>query len=169
MKAPARYVVMRNTFLLILIGGGLVVWSFLSITPPKFMPERYGFVDTQVEYWNLGPQKALEYGPDGEPSKAMVSAVGNLYGGLPSHHVSWAMFCVLALWPVVRKRWVKGLLILHLVLTVGAITVTGNHRFLDFVGSAVEVGFAYFLATTLAKTLARRSARRASDAALATA
>ena len=160
-KFPVRYVLMRNTFFLLLLGVGQIVWLILPITPPKFMPERYGFVDTQVVYWNLGPQKALAYGADGEPTKAMVSAVGNLYGGLPSHHVSWAMFAVLALWPVVRRKWVKALLVAHLVLTMIAITVTGNHRFIDFAGSAIEVGIAYFLAIMLGRALAHRRRHRA--------
>ena len=160
-KFPVRYVLMRNTFFLLLLGVGQLAWLAFPITPPKFMPEKYGFVDTQVVYWNMGPQKALAYGADGEPTKAMVSAVGNLYGGLPSHHVSWAMFAVLAAWPVVRRKWVRALLVAHLLLTVGAITVTGNHRFIDLAGSAVEVAIAYGLALLLGRALAARRRHRA--------
>jgi len=159
-KFPARYVLMRNTFFILLLGIGQLAWLAFPINPPKFMPEKYGFVDTQVEYFNLGPQKAFAYGPDGEPAEEVVAAVGNLYGGLPSHHVSWAMFSVLALWPVVRRKWVKALLVSHLVLTMIAITVTGNHRFIDFAGSVVEVAIAYFLAKMLEQVLARRRRRR---------
>jgi hypothetical protein len=160
-KFPARYVLMRNTFFILLLGVAQLAWLAFPITPPKFMPEKYGFVDTQVEYFNIGPQMPLAYGADGEPTEEMVSAVGNLYGGLPSHHVSWAMFSVLALWPVVRRKWVRALLLGHLVLTVGAITVTGNHRFIDFAGSAVEVAIAYGLALLLGRALAGRRRRRA--------
>jgi hypothetical protein len=159
-KAPARYVRMRNTFLIMLFVTAPICWLAFPVTPPKFMPKSYGFVDTQVKYWNVGPQVPLRYGPDGEPRQDIVDAVGNLYGGMPSHHVSWSLFSVLALWPVVRRRWVRGLLLLHPLLTVGAITVTGQHRFIDFAGSCVEVTVAYLLAITIERALARRRARR---------
>src|SRR5438105_2846777 len=81
-------------------------------------------------YWNVGPQKGIAYAADGEPKQSVVDAVGNRYGGLPSHHASCALWSVCALWPITRRRWAKGLLITHLVLTIGAITVTGNHRWI---------------------------------------
>jgi len=159
-QAPARYVRMRNTFFFLLLGFGLLSWYLLPITAPKWMPASYGFHDTQVEYYNVGPQTPLAYGADGEPTKAVIAATGNPYGGLPSHHVSWSLFCALALWPVVRRRWVKGLLVAHVLLTIGAITVTGNHRFIDIAGSVIEVTVAYSLAVLLERALARRRARR---------
>lgn len=159
-KAPARYVRMRNTFFFLLLGFGLLGWYLLPITAPKWMPESYGFVDTQVEYFNIGPQVPLAYGADGEPKPYVVAATGNPYGGLPSHHVSWSLFCALALWPVVRRRWVKGLLVAHVLLTIGAITVTGNHRWIDIAGSILEITIAYALAIGLERVLAWRRVRR---------
>jgi hypothetical protein len=162
-KFPARYVRMRNTFLIMLFVTAPLCWAVFPVTPPKYMPKSYGFVDTQVTYWNLGPQKPLQYGADGEPTKGMVDAVGNLYGGMPSHHVSWSLWVVLALWPVVRRRWVKVVLLLHPLLTLAAITITGNHRVIDFAGSAAEVAVAYGLALALERAVARRRARVALD------
>ncbi|HXY92193.1 MAG TPA: phosphatase PAP2 family protein [Acidimicrobiia bacterium] len=160
-KFPVRYVRMRNTFLIMLFFTGPICWALFPVSPPKYMGAQYGFVDTQVEYYNgPGRQVALHYGPDGEPRQDLVDAVGNLYGGMPSHHVSWALFCVLALWPVVRRWWVKAIILLHPILTLGAITVTGQHHFLDFFGSCVEVTVAYLLAIALERALARRRARR---------
>jgi hypothetical protein len=159
-KFPARYVLVRNAYFILLLGLGMLVWLVLPITAPKWMPARYGFVDTQAEYFNVGPQKPLRYGADGEPAADVVAQTGNPYGGLPSHHVSWALLFVIGLWPVVRRRWVKALLVGHILLTIGAITVTGNHRFLDIGGSIIEVAVAYGLAYALQSVLARR---RASD------
>jgi hypothetical protein len=159
-KFPVRYVRMRNTFLIMLFLTGPLCWALFPVTPPKYMPKSYGFVDTQVEYFNPGPHIALHYGPDGEPRQDIIDAVGNLYGGMPSHHVSWSLFCVLALWPVLKRRWVKGLLLLHPLLTLGAITVTGQHHFIDFAGSCVEVTVAYLLAIALERALGRQRARR---------
>ena len=157
-KFPARYVLVRNAYFILLLGVGMLVWLALPITAPKWMPARYGFVDTQVEYLNLGPQKALHYGANGEPAADVIAMTGNPYGGLPSHHVSWALLFVIGVWPVVRRRWVKALLVAHILLTIGAITVTGNHRFVDIAGSILEVGVAYGLAFALQGALARRRA-----------
>jgi hypothetical protein len=168
-KFPQRYVFWRNCFFFILLGVGQLVWLAFPITPPKYMPARYGFVDTQVKYWNVGPQKAIAYTGDGEPTKAVVDSVGNLYGGLPSHHISWALWVLCALWPVVKRNWVRLLLVTHVVLTILAVTVTGNHRWIDVAGSVVEVSIAYGLARLLQYVLDRRRARRASPAELVTA
>ena len=161
LKAPERYVRMRNTFLFLILGLSQIAWWAFPITSPRWMPAQYGFVDTQVKYFNLGAQKPLRYGPDGEPAPDVIVITGNPYGGLPSHHVSWAMFSVLALWPVVRRRWVKGLLIGHFLLTIGAITVTGQHRFIDIAGSAVELTIAYSLAIVVERALDRHRRREA--------
>ena len=163
-KFPPRYLLMRNMFFILLLGFGQLSWLALPITAPKWMPARYGFVDTQVKFWNVGPQKALRYGPDGEPAADVIKDTGNPYGGLPSHHVSWAFFVVIALWPVVRRKWVKGLLIAHVFLTIGAITVTGNHRWIDIAGSVVEVSVAFGLALALQRVYIWVRARRAETA-----
>jgi len=151
---------MRNTFLIMLFLTGPLCWALFPVTPPKYMPKSYGFVDTQVVYFNPGPHIPLRYGPDGEPRQDIIDAVGNLYGGMPSHHVSWSLFCVLAVWPVLKRRWVKGLVLLHPLLTFGAITVTGQHHWIDIAGSVIEVTVAYSLAIALERALAARRARR---------
>jgi hypothetical protein len=159
LKFPARYVRWRNIFLFMLFVTGPFGWATFPVTPPKYMPASYGFVDTQVKYFNIGTQRALEYGHDGEPRPDVVLALGNVYSGMPSHHVSWALWAVCALWPVVRRRWVRGLLVLHLFLTIGAITVTGNHRFVDIAGSCLEVGVAFLVIVGCERLVSRWRAR----------
>ena len=162
-KFPGRYVRMRNAFLVMLFLTAPFVWGIFPVTPPKFMPARYGFVDTEAEFWNIVPQDPIKYdGPNGrgEPSAESVALEGNLYGGIPSHHLSWALWCVLALWPVVRRRWLRNLLILYPLFTFTAVIATGNHRFIDLLGSMTEVAIAYGVAIAIERTLARRRARR---------
>ena len=160
-KFPVRYVRMRNTFLIMLFVTAPVVWGVFPITPPKFMPARYGFVDTEARYWNIVPQQPIKYGRDGEPTAETVSLEGNLYGGIPSHHLSWALWCALALWPVVPRRRLRWLLLLYPLLTFTAVVATANHRFIDLAGSLIEVSIAYGLATLIGRALARRRERRA--------
>jgi hypothetical protein len=164
-KFPVRYVRMRNTFLIMLFVTAPVVWAVLPITPPKFMPARYGFVDTEAVHWNIIPQQPIEYGTDGEPTAETVSLEGNLYGGIPSHHLSWALWCSLALWPIVPRRRLRWLLLLYPFVTFVAVTATANHRFIDLPASLIEVAIAYGLAILLEHALARRRARRALSAA----
>ncbi len=161
-KFPGRYVRMRNAFLVMLFLTAPFVWGVFPVTPPKFMPARYGFVDTEAEFWNIMPQDPIKYdGPNGkgEPSAESVALEGNLYGGIPSHHLSWALWCALALWPVVRRRRLRNLLLLYPLLTFTAVIATGNHRFIDLLGSMAEVAIAYGVAIAIERTLARRRAR----------
>jgi hypothetical protein len=162
-KFPVRYVRMRNTFLIMLFVTAPIVWAAFPITPPKFMPARYGFVDTEATYWNIVPQQPIAYGLDGEPTAKTVALEGNLYGGIPSHHLSWAIWSALALWPVVRRRRLRWLLPLYPFATFCAVTITGNHRFVDLAGSLTEVTIAYGAAIVIERTLARRRARRAAS------
>lgn len=164
-KAPARFVRWRNVFLFILFVSGPIGWGLFPITPPKYMPEKYGFVDTQVKFFNLAPQAPISYGFDGEPLQKVINADGNLYSGMPSHHISWAVIATLALWGVVRRRWVKGLLVAHLVLTSLDVLSTANHRFLDYIGSILEIALAYAVALAIERALARRRAGRYDSAA----
>jgi len=56
--------------------------------------------------------------------------------------------------------------IMGTMVTIGAITVTGNHRWIDVAGSCVELAIAFCLALLLERVLAWRRARRASRGAL---
>jgi hypothetical protein len=159
-KFPARYVRMRNTFLIMLFVTAPVVWGVFPITPPKYMPARYGFIDTEVKYWDIVAQQPIKYGPGGEPTAKSVELEGNLYGGIPSHHLSWALWCAVALWPVVRRRRLRWLLPLYPFLTYLAVLATGNHRFIDLAGSVAEVAVAYFVAGAIERELTRRRTRQ---------
>ena len=129
---------------------------------PKVPAPSDGFVDTQVEYFSIGTMQPLKYGPDGEPKPELIVALGNTYSGMPSHHISWALWAVLALWPVVRRRWVKVLLALHLALTIAGVAITANHHLIDVPGSCAEVALAFCLTLGLESVFAWwRRGRRA--------
>ncbi len=160
-KFPTRYLRWRNVFFVMLFLTGPLGWYTFPVTPPKYMPASYGFVDTEVKYATLGTQPKLEYGKDGEPRPDLILALGNTYSGMPSHHVSWALWSLLAAWAVVRRRWVRGLLVANLVLVIGAITVTANHRWIDIGGSCIELAVAFGLVVAGERVMAAIRARRA--------
>jgi membrane-associated phospholipid phosphatase len=154
-KAPERYRRWRNVLVFVL-GLGLVGFWLYPLMPPRLMPARYGFVDTAAKYFNFGPQVRVVLGPDGQPGAAAIRAYGNLYAAMPSLHVAWSTWCVLALWPLLRRRAARVLLVLYPVAMLLCIVVTGNHWILDAVGAWVVLALAYACALGVER-LSRRA------------
>jgi membrane-associated phospholipid phosphatase len=126
-----------------MLGLALVGFWLYPLTPPRLMPPRYDFVDTPAEYFNFGEQREIEFDANGEPTAAAQEAFGNLYAAMPSLHVGWSTWTTLALLPLVRRRWLRALLVLYPVATIFGIVVTGNHWLLDAVGGWIVLALAY--------------------------
>lgn len=141
-KLPARYVRWRNTLVLMWAIAVLTFFVY-PLMPPRLMPERYGFVDTAAEYFNFGPQVEVEFGPDGQPTERALEQYGNPYAAMPSFHIGWSTWCLLGLWPLIRRRWVRALLVVYVIGVIFCITVTANHWLLDAVGGWVVLGLGY--------------------------
>ncbi len=141
-KTPARYVRWRNTLVFMFALAIVSFWAY-PLMPPRVMPARYGFVDTAAEYYNFGPQVRIHLDAHGEPSHEDVEQFGNLYAAMPSFHVGWSTWSVLALWPLVRRRWARALLVLYPLTILFCITVTANHWLLDAVGGWAVLGIGY--------------------------
>jgi len=156
---PARYLLWRNT-LLFMLGFALVGFILYPLTPPRLMPEHYGFVDTAAAFFNFGPQVHVHFDAAGQPSASAVAQFGNLFAAMPSLHVGWSTWVALSLWPVVRRWWGKALLALYPVTILFCIVVTANHWILDAVGGWVVLGLGYVSATAVAWAACRRRAAR---------
>jgi membrane-associated phospholipid phosphatase len=142
-KVPVRYLRWRNT-LIIMFGLACVVFAVYPLNPPRLMPSsQYHFVDTSAKYYNFGPQTKSEFNADGSPTEKTVAQFGNPYAAMPSFHVGWSTWSVLAIWPLVRRRWVKALLALYPLTIIFCIVVTANHWILDAVGGWVVLGLGY--------------------------
>lgn len=164
-KAPARYVRWRNT--LVLMWAIAVVTFFVyPLMPPRLMPARYDYVDTAAEYFNFGPQVKVEFGADGQPTERALAQYGNPFAAMPSFHVGWSTWCVLALWPLVRRRWVRALLVIYALAVLFCITVTANHWLLDAPGGWVVLALGYAGAVGIDRAGAYRRAE-APEAGLA--
>ena len=159
-KAPARYVRWRNT-LLLMWAIAVLTFFLYPLMPPRLMPERYGFVDTAAEYYNFGPQVTVEFGPDGQPTEQALAQYGNPYAAMPSFHIGWSTWSLLALWPLLRRKWVRGVLIAYVVGVLFCITVTANHWLLDAVGGVAVVALGYVGALGIERATAWLRARRA--------
>ena len=83
----------------------------------------FGFVDTLAEFG----------GPWSFDSDTMA-AISNQYAAMPSLHIGWSSWCALAVWPLLRRRWMKGLVLLYPAATLFCIVVTANHYWIDGIG-----------------------------------
>ena len=163
-RAPVRYVRWRNTIVFMLGISILVFWAY-PLMPPRLMPAHFGFVDAAARYFNFGPQVRVHLGADGQPGAAAIRAYGNLFAAMPSLHVGWSTWSVLAVWPLLRRTWAKVLWALYPVSIFFCIVVTGNHWILDAVGGWVVLGLGYLCAVGLGRLLATRRMRRANAVA----
>src|SRR5260370_24829360 len=162
LKAPARYVRWRNSLGLMFGLAVLGFWLY-PLMPQRVMPARYGFVDTAAEYYNFGPQVRVRFDAHDQPTHEAAEQFGNLYAAMPSFHVGWSTWAVLAVWPLVRRRWVKALLIVYPLTILFCITVTANHWLLDAVGGWIVLRLTYPAALPIGAALSARQTRRAHD------
>lgn len=168
-RAPQRYRVWRNTLafttLLALVG-----FASFSLMPPRLMDDpgiyggcqiyadatpgeleargvttagdapcdEFGYVDTVAAYGGWASFGSEE-----------MAAVSNQYAAMPSMHIGWSTWCALVLAPLIRRRWLRWLVISYPVLTLFDIIVTGNHYWIDGVGGLVVLGAGYVLARVL--------------------
>ena len=171
-KAPLRYRLWRNTLaattLLALVG-----FASFSLMPPRLLDDpgiyggcqvyshtatadlpneagqppcdRYGFVDTVARYGGWA-----SFGSD------EMAAVSNQYAAMPSMHIGWSTWCALVLVPLVRRKWLKALIIAYPMLTLFCIMVTGNHYWIDGLGGLVTLGVGYLIARTVTRLYERR-------------
>ncbi len=91
----------------------------------------FDFVDTLAEFG----------GPWSFDSDTMAS-ISNQYAAMPSLHIGWSSWCAIAVWPLLRRKWVKALVLLYPALTLFCIVVTANHYWIDGAGGllAFSVG-----------------------------
>lgn len=157
-RMPARYVRWRNT-LVCMLGISLVAFWLYPLMPPRLMPSSYDFVDGAARFFNFGPQVTVQLGPDGQPTQAAVAQFGNLFAAMPSLHIGWSTWSVLALWPAVRRRWVRALLACYPLTIFFCIVVTANHWILDAVGGLVVLALGWCGAMGVEWALARRRER----------
>ena len=75
---------------------------------------------------------------------------------MPSLHIGWSMWVVGVLYPMVRRRWLKVLVVLHPAATLFCIMVTANHYWLDGVGGAITFTAGFLVARQVTKYFARR-------------
>lgn len=140
---PVRYLrwrsVLTATTVLALIG-----FASFPLMPPRLLNEcesvygacnlKYDFVDTLIDpggFWSF--------------DSGTMQEISNQYAAMPSLHIAWATWVTLALYPVVRRRWMRGVAVAYPFLTLFAIVVTGNHYWIDALGGLVILAVGWFI------------------------
>lgn len=126
-----RYRRCRNAFGFML-ALALPFFAFWPLTPPRLLPPPPHFVDTAATIGGMG---ALDRGNLKDDNEVAA---------MPSLHVGWSSWCVVALLPALRRRWAKVALVAYPVLTLLVVIVTANHYWLDGAGGLAVLagGFA---------------------------
>ncbi len=145
-RAGERYRWARNVAGWMLVVA-MIGFALYPLTPPRLMPPDFGFVDTGVEVGGIGPIQG-----------ATESGGGNRFAAMPSLHVGRAVWVTVALWPVLRRRWSKGLAVAYPLAMLFATVVTANHWILDGAGGGAT------LLIAMALERARSSIARSHDA-----
>lgn len=148
---PERYTFMR-TALASMTGLALFGFALFPLMPPRLMSSctsqfgacdlSYSYVDTLV---TVG-------GPWSFESDSMQS-ITNQFAAMPSLHIGWSLWCVVAALPVLRNRWARWGLASYPALTMFSIIVTANHFWLDAVGGIGVLCGGLLLATRLTRLL----------------
>ena len=122
---------------------------FVRVAPPRFLPD-LGYIDLSTKYG------LSVYGPVG-------TGVSDQFAAMPSIHVAWAAvvsFGIIAASPS-KWRWVFGL---QVVLTMLAVSASGNHWWLDGIVAIALLAVALAIDTAVRRwAAARRSADPAGD------
>ena len=164
-RAPLRYRVWRNTLAFTTLFA-LVGFASFSLMPPRLLDDpglyggcagrthmdprdlpdeagqppcdRYGYVDTVARYGGWA-----SFGSD------EMAAVSNQYAAMPSMHIGWSTWCALVLAPLIRRRWLRALVIAYPLLTLFDIIVTANHYWIDGLGGLVTLAAGFLVAYLL--------------------
>lgn len=137
-RFPQRYRRWRNT-LAVATALALVGFALFPLMPPRLLPARFGFTDTLGVVGGLWD---FESGP--------MAQLSNQFAAMPSLHFAWALWCSLAVMPVLRRRVWRWVMAAYPVVTLACVIVTANHYFLDTAAGALIVLAGYWCSRLLA-------------------
>ena len=147
---PARYRRYRNV-LAFTTGLALVGFALFPLMPPRLLDAGHpmGASLTEVDFVDtlrtVGGLWSFDSGA--------VSKISNQWAAMPSLHIAWAVWCVVAMWPVLRYRWTRVLFVCYPFATLFAIVVTANHYWIDAVGGLLVLVAGWWLGNTFTNRL----------------
>src|SRR5690606_14984578 len=85
-----------------------------------------------------------------------MARVSNQYAAMPSMHIGWSAWCAFVLVPLLRRRWLRALVIAYPIVTLFDIIVTGNHWWIDGPAGLACLGLGYLVAFAATRWYERR-------------
>lgn len=140
---PSAYQRWRNT-LAATTGLAIIGFAAFPLMPPRLLDAGGRFGGSLMEYPFVDTLE--EIGGLWSFSSGGMAAISNQYAAMPSLHIGWAVWCVLAAYPFLHSTTLRVLLVAYPFATLFAITVTANHYWLDAVGGLVVLGAGYGVA-----------------------
>lgn len=137
---PRRYQRYRAT-LLGTTGLALIGFAAFPLMPPRLLNAGspyggdladYRFVDTLAE---VGGLWSFDSGT--------MTQLSNQWAAMPSLHLAWSVWCAMALYPVLRGRAAKVLIVAYPCVTLFAVVVTANHYWIDGLGGLIVLAIGY--------------------------
>ncbi len=120
---------LRNSLVLVNALAFVVFWRY-PVAPPRMLD---GFTDVVQATHAVGSYHT-----------GTLASHANELAAMPSLHIAWAVWCMLAIWRLSARRWARTLAVVYPFTTAVAVLCTGNHFVLDIVGGlaaiAVSVG-----------------------------
>lgn len=103
---------------------------FIRVAPPRFFPD-LGYIDLSTRFG------LSVYGPVGK-------GVSDQFAAMPSIHVGWAAVVSFGIVAAGTSRW-RWLFLAHVVITMLAVSATGNHWWLDGIVAIFLLGVALLI------------------------
>lgn len=146
-RDKVRYPLWRNT-LAFMTAVALLGFALFPLMPPRLLNAEsvYGGAAYATEDYELVDTLAEVGGGLWSFESDTMQSISNQYAAMPSLHIGWALWSMCVLLLLVRRPWVRAVVISYPFLTLFGIVVTGNHYWLDAVGGALVFAAGYALA-----------------------
>jgi len=159
-RFPLRYRCYRN-IILSTTAFALIGFVTFPLMPPRLLNagEPYGAELSQYDFVD----SLAKVGGLWSFDSGTMEAISNQWAAMPSLHISWAMWCTIALYPVLQSGWSRFAIAAYPFLTLYAIVVTANHYWIDAVGGAIILVLGWHVGTRISKWISAKPVTPAAD------
>lgn len=141
-RRPDIYPSLRNALVLANVIGFVVFWLW-PMAPPRMLPGN-GFVDVVATTHAFGSWHT-----------GSLAADADQYAAMPSLHIAWALWCVVVVWRMTSRRWLRALGLLHIAVTTLVVLSTGNHFVLDVLAGALTAVLSFVIVRSIPRLVGR--------------
>ncbi len=139
-RRPDLYRPLRNSLVLVNLLGFAVFWLY-PVAPPRMLK---GFTDVVAASHTFGSWHT-----------GALASQANQLAAMPSLHISWAVWCAVAVWRLSRAPLARALALIYPCVTSVAVLATGNHFLLDILGGLAAIALALLLEPRVALAAGR--------------